>query len=354
MKDVRELIRELGRRGTTVFLSSHLLHEVEQVCNRAVIINKGRTVIEGPVSALRPKGNAVKVLTSDQARAEQVLADLLGADKVAPDEEYLMVTADDGSVPELVRRLVAAQLDVHAVVPAHEQGLEDFFLELTQSGDVDSGRAPPQPPPRRRRRRARHEKPRARVPEDPRPEAHLPRLGRPPGDPLPRGAGPLPLVLEPAQRGGGPALPRPGLQQRHVRAPLGHGGAVVVSAAAARLDGGRLSHSRRGRAGDDEDVALASCEPLDRPLLEMGHRHRLRDHRHAARLGRRSARGRHRVRAEAAGDHLWDDGQHLPRRVADLPYLRPHPVGHDVSSSRWPCSSRRSPTPVSRPPSSRW
>ncbi len=141
MKDVRELIRELGRRGTTVFLSSHLLHEVEQVCSRAVIINKGRTVIEGPVSALRPKGNAVKLLTSDQARAEQVLADLLGADKVAPDEEYLTVSADDGSVPELVRRLVAAELDVHAVIPAHEQGLEDFFLELTQSGDVDSGRS---------------------------------------------------------------------------------------------------------------------------------------------------------------------------------------------------------------------
>ena len=71
MKDVRELIRELGRRGTTVFLSSHLLHEVEQVCTRAVIINKGRTVIEGPVSALRPQGNAVRVLTSDQARAER-------------------------------------------------------------------------------------------------------------------------------------------------------------------------------------------------------------------------------------------------------------------------------------------
>ena len=41
MKDVRELVRELGSGGTTVFLSSHLLHEVEQVCNRAAIINKG-------------------------------------------------------------------------------------------------------------------------------------------------------------------------------------------------------------------------------------------------------------------------------------------------------------------------
>ena len=54
MKDVRELVRELGKGGTTVLLSSHLLHEVEQVCNRAVIINRGRTVIEGPVATLRP------------------------------------------------------------------------------------------------------------------------------------------------------------------------------------------------------------------------------------------------------------------------------------------------------------
>ena len=44
MKDVRELVRELGDRGTTVFLSSHLLHEVEQVCNRAAILNRGRVV----------------------------------------------------------------------------------------------------------------------------------------------------------------------------------------------------------------------------------------------------------------------------------------------------------------------
>ena len=69
MKDVRELIRELGAAGTTVFLSSHLLHEVEQVCTRAVIINKGRVVVQGPVSELRPQNDAIKVLTGDQGRA---------------------------------------------------------------------------------------------------------------------------------------------------------------------------------------------------------------------------------------------------------------------------------------------
>ena len=62
MKDVRELVRELGTGGTTVLLSSHLLHEVEQVCNRAAIINKGRVVVEGPVSELHPEHSSVKLL----------------------------------------------------------------------------------------------------------------------------------------------------------------------------------------------------------------------------------------------------------------------------------------------------
>ena len=135
MKDVRELIRDLGAGGTTVFLSSHLLHEVEQVCNRAVIINKGKVVVQGPVSELRPKGTAVRVLTSDQSKAGELLRSLLGAPAVKDDEGFLMVSTDDDGVPEMVRRLVADSLDVKAVVPANEQGLEDFFLQLTEGED---------------------------------------------------------------------------------------------------------------------------------------------------------------------------------------------------------------------------
>ena len=130
MKDVRELIRELGRAGTTVFLSSHLLHEVEQVCNRAIIIDRGRVTVQGPVSDLRPKGLAVKVLTDDQGRAAETARSAFGPGAVSEDDGYLIVKAGD-DVPELVRRLVADDLDVRAVVPATDQGLEDFFLELT-------------------------------------------------------------------------------------------------------------------------------------------------------------------------------------------------------------------------------
>jgi ABC-2 type transport system ATP-binding protein len=141
MKDVRELVRELGKDGTTVFLSSHLLHEVEQVCNRAVIINKGRVVIEGPVSELHPEHSSVKLLTSDQGKARDVVAALVGGQQVTLDEEYLIVEASDGTVREMVGRLVAEGIGVDAVIPAREQGLEDFFLGLTQSSDVDSGGA---------------------------------------------------------------------------------------------------------------------------------------------------------------------------------------------------------------------
>ena len=142
MKDVRELVRELGIGGTTVLLSSHLLHEVEQVCNRAAIINKGRVVIEGPVSELHPEHSSVKLLTDDQTRAHAVMAALVGAQKVCVDEEYLIVEASDGTVREMVRALVAENIGIDAVIPAREQGLEDFFLGLTQSSDVDADRAP--------------------------------------------------------------------------------------------------------------------------------------------------------------------------------------------------------------------
>ena len=136
MKDVRELIRELGAAGTTVFLSSHLLHEVEQVCTRAVIINKGHVVIQGPVSELRPQNDAIKVLTGDQGRAAEVLRGQFGAGGVQADEEFLIVEADEDAVPEMVRRLVEDGVAVRAVVPASEQGLEDFFLELTGTDDA--------------------------------------------------------------------------------------------------------------------------------------------------------------------------------------------------------------------------
>ena len=131
MKDVRELIRELGAAGTTVFLSSHLLHEVEQVCTRAVIINRGKVVVQGPVSELRPQNDAVKVLTGDQGQGGRGAARPVRRRRRARGRGLPDRAGREDAVPEMVRRLVADGVDVRAVVPASEQGLEDFFLELT-------------------------------------------------------------------------------------------------------------------------------------------------------------------------------------------------------------------------------
>ena len=143
MKDVRELIRGLGEQGTTVFLSSHLLHEVELVCNRAVIMSKGRVVIQGPVSDLHPASHAVKVLTANQGQAWEIIRAMAGPG-ARHDEQYITVESGDGLVPEMVRRLVAGNIDVLAVIPALEQGLEDMFLEITSA--PESTRAAGNPP----------------------------------------------------------------------------------------------------------------------------------------------------------------------------------------------------------------
>jgi ABC-2 type transport system ATP-binding protein len=123
-----------------VFLSSHLLHEVELVCNRAAILVRGRMVVQGPVSQLRPTSNRVKVLTNDQGRAAEILSHLVSADKITIEEDYLFVETPQGSIPEMVRRLVAERVEVQAVVPANEQGLEDMFLELTASEEPSEKR----------------------------------------------------------------------------------------------------------------------------------------------------------------------------------------------------------------------
>ncbi len=132
MRDVRELIRDLATTGTTIFLSSHLLHEVELVANRAAVVSRGRLLRQGPVSDLHPAGAGVKIRTSDQKRAWEILRPLLAASEIRQEEDYIIVQDDgNGRVSELVRKLVMDGAVIEAVVPADEQSLEDMFLELT-------------------------------------------------------------------------------------------------------------------------------------------------------------------------------------------------------------------------------
>ena len=132
-REVRALIRQIAADGTTVFVSSHLLAEVEQICSHVGVMRAGELVFQGPLEEMRGRGVArIAVRTTEPALAAQVLAGLGLGDVTAAGRE---VTAQLGAhAPEAV----CAQL-VHAGVPVAgldtpRASLEDLFVELTGEG----------------------------------------------------------------------------------------------------------------------------------------------------------------------------------------------------------------------------
>jgi ABC-2 type transport system ATP-binding protein len=125
--DVREIIRALGERGTTVFLNSHLLSEVEQVCDRVAIVDRGRVVAQGTLDELLG-GDTVRIRATDLDRAAR--AALAGYGQLDAEGDWLVIRGiDDERVPELVAHIVRLGGRVYAVEPRHES-LEDRFLRL--------------------------------------------------------------------------------------------------------------------------------------------------------------------------------------------------------------------------------
>jgi len=133
-REIRNLVRELASDGTTVFLSSHLLSEVEQVCTHAAVMALGRLLAQGTLAELRAAGEArLHVGVDDPVRAAEILAGLGLADVVVRGGE---VTARlDGTVgPERCNReLVLAGVGVASLV-AERPSLEDLFVALTGEG----------------------------------------------------------------------------------------------------------------------------------------------------------------------------------------------------------------------------
>ena len=132
-REVRSLIREIAAEGTTIFVSSHLLAEVEQICSHVGVMRAGQLVFEGTLAELRGGGaTRIVVRTPDVAAASGVLAKLGLADVRSAELE---VSAELGAeLPEVIN----AEL-VHAGVPVAglatpRPSLEDRFVELTGEG----------------------------------------------------------------------------------------------------------------------------------------------------------------------------------------------------------------------------
>ncbi|TMC91566.1 MAG: ABC transporter ATP-binding protein [Chloroflexi bacterium] len=130
MVDVRNLIVELGKGERTVLVSSHLLGEVEQMCTRIGVIQKGKFVAEGTIDELRGAAT-LTVRAEPAATAASVLSGEAGTQNVQmlPDGSF-SVKVDLKRTAEINRRLVQAGADV-TELRATERSLEDVFMELT-------------------------------------------------------------------------------------------------------------------------------------------------------------------------------------------------------------------------------
>jgi len=127
--DVREIIRGLAARGSAVFLNSHLLSEVEQVCDRVAVVDHGRVIASGTMDELLG-GSAVRVRVTGLTQADK--NDLSSFGRIDDEGDQLtFAKLEPNRVPELVAAIVAKGGRVYEVAPRHET-LEDRFLQLLE------------------------------------------------------------------------------------------------------------------------------------------------------------------------------------------------------------------------------
>jgi ABC-2 type transport system ATP-binding protein len=132
IREIRHLVRALAEeRGLTVFVSSHLLSEVELMCDRVAIIHRGRTLATGPVSELLSRSSSgYRVVARPLSTAREILSVMVGGVVQSDGEEALLVSAGADAIPGLVRALAESGVEIFAV-ERRASTLEDVFLEVT-------------------------------------------------------------------------------------------------------------------------------------------------------------------------------------------------------------------------------
>jgi ABC-2 type transport system ATP-binding protein len=130
---VREIIRQLKARGTAVFLNSHLLSEVEQICDRLAVVDHGRVIATGTMSQILGQDGAVRVRVTGLPAT--IRAGLNAFGNLEDEGEWLTFRGlNPDRVPQLVDEIVRQGGRVYAVEPRHET-LEDRFLQLLKEQD---------------------------------------------------------------------------------------------------------------------------------------------------------------------------------------------------------------------------
>ena len=140
MRDMRDLVRRLAGEGITILLSSHLLAEVEELCNRVAIIRKGVVIYQGELrDLLATAADRYRLRALDPGRARVALLAQPGVGDVEMVGDELRFTADERTVAALTLALGRAGIAFTALVP-ESPGLEELFLRMTGGDSSDHDR----------------------------------------------------------------------------------------------------------------------------------------------------------------------------------------------------------------------
>src|SRR6185503_13736683 len=136
IQETRELIRRLREEfGLTVLLSSHLLSEIEQLCNRVGIIHEGRLLYEGGPETLVTPTSTFRIRVDDLSRAFELLTSEPGVRVSRNGDSFLGIEADQETISAVNALLVSKEIKVYELSPAQET-LEEAFLRLTKTAAV--------------------------------------------------------------------------------------------------------------------------------------------------------------------------------------------------------------------------
>jgi len=136
MKEIRELLIRLGQEGKTIFLNSHLLHEVEQVCNHVAIIKKGKVIAMGAPNDLIKHGDTLQIRVTDIDKAVAMLNEEDWVSSVTREGDLLILKAPTERAADISALLAKNGVFV-SEMEARDESLESIFLELTEEETVD-------------------------------------------------------------------------------------------------------------------------------------------------------------------------------------------------------------------------
>ncbi len=135
IKEIRRLIIDLAAQGLTIFLSSHILHEVEQMCGKMAIIDRGRLVVQGGVRELLNRESSLFSVKVDRpGEAAELLKSREWVESVEAFSDTMTVKIAEQQVPKMAEILVGSGFQIFAIQP--RRSLEDFFLSLLGADHV--------------------------------------------------------------------------------------------------------------------------------------------------------------------------------------------------------------------------